>query len=156
MFSYSSTGGWSVGPVLQLPCCQSKQGELSENILQHLFYNLPPQTVMKALGSLSWQRAFSKRHVWAVSMSPTTAYLFDVSGLGLINVRKVWWNTSMLSLCGRVNWVRSFTKPSRQISVPGHEAKMENRNEITVSVVSCTPTHAYFSPKFLPLAIPPK
>ena len=33
--------------VLQLPCCLSKQGELSENISQNLSYELPPQTVHK-------------------------------------------------------------------------------------------------------------
>ena len=42
MFSESSTGRWA---VMQLPCCPSKQGELSENILQNLFNNLTPQTV---------------------------------------------------------------------------------------------------------------
>ena len=31
--------------MLPLPCCPSRQGELSENILQHLFHYLPPQTV---------------------------------------------------------------------------------------------------------------
>ena len=34
MFSESSTGCWA---VLQLPCCPSKQRELSENILHNLF-----------------------------------------------------------------------------------------------------------------------
>ena len=38
----SSTGRWA---VLQLLCCPSKQTELSENILQNLFHNLPPQSV---------------------------------------------------------------------------------------------------------------
>ena len=38
----SFTGRWA---VLQLPCCPSKQGELSKNILQNLFNRLPPQTV---------------------------------------------------------------------------------------------------------------
>ena len=38
MFSESSTGCWA---VLQVPCCL---GELTENILQHLFNKLPPQT----------------------------------------------------------------------------------------------------------------
>ena len=33
----SSSGPWA---VLQLPCCPSKQGELSENILQHLSHDL--------------------------------------------------------------------------------------------------------------------
>ena len=46
MFSKSSIGCWS---VLQLPCCPSKQGELTENILQHFFYKLPPQTVLMLL-----------------------------------------------------------------------------------------------------------
>ena len=43
MFLESSTGRWA---VLQLPCCPSKQGERSENILQNLFHNLTPQTVL--------------------------------------------------------------------------------------------------------------
>ena len=42
IFSESSTGSWA---ELQLPCCPSKQEELSENMLQNLFHNLPPQTV---------------------------------------------------------------------------------------------------------------
>ena len=42
ILSESSTGRWA---VLQLPCCPSKQGELSENILKNLFHSLPPQTV---------------------------------------------------------------------------------------------------------------
>ena len=42
MFSESSTGSWA---ELQLPCCRSKQGELPENMLQHLLLNLPPQPV---------------------------------------------------------------------------------------------------------------
>ena len=42
MFPESSTGRWA---LLQLLCCPSKQGELSEHILQHLFHNLTPQTV---------------------------------------------------------------------------------------------------------------
>ena len=43
MFSASSPSHWA---VLQLPCCPSKQRELSEHILQNLFLNLPPQTVL--------------------------------------------------------------------------------------------------------------
>ena len=43
MFSESSTGSWA---ELQLPSCPSKQGELLENMLQNLFLNLPPQTVL--------------------------------------------------------------------------------------------------------------
>jgi len=43
MFSESSTGSWA---ELQLPCCLSKKGELPENMLQNLFLNLPPQTVL--------------------------------------------------------------------------------------------------------------
>ena len=39
----SSIGRWA---VLQLPCRPSKQGELSENILQHRFNKLSPQTVV--------------------------------------------------------------------------------------------------------------
>ena len=42
MFSGSSTGR---GAVLQLLCCPSKQGGLSENILQDIFPNLTPQSV---------------------------------------------------------------------------------------------------------------
>ena len=42
MFSESSTGSWA---ELKLPCCPSKQEEFSENMLQNLFLNLPPQTV---------------------------------------------------------------------------------------------------------------
>ena len=41
-FSESSTGCWA---VLQMPCCLSKQGELSENIKQNIFYKLPLQAV---------------------------------------------------------------------------------------------------------------
>ena len=37
MFSESSLGRWAVP---QLPCCPSKQGELSENILQNLSHDL--------------------------------------------------------------------------------------------------------------------
>ena len=44
MFSVSSTGSWA---ELQLPCSLSKEGELSEDMLQNLFYNLPPQTLEK-------------------------------------------------------------------------------------------------------------
>ena len=43
MFSESSTGSWA---ELQLPCCPSEQWELPENMLQNLFLNLPPQTVV--------------------------------------------------------------------------------------------------------------
>ena len=45
MFSESSTGFWA---VLQLPYFPSKQGEHSEAeyILQNLFHNLTPQTVV--------------------------------------------------------------------------------------------------------------
>ena len=39
MFSESSPGCWA---VLQLPCCPSKQGELSENLLQNLGKKWPP------------------------------------------------------------------------------------------------------------------
>ena len=42
MFSERSTDSWA---ELQLPGCPSKQGELSENMLQNLLLNLPPQTV---------------------------------------------------------------------------------------------------------------
>ena len=42
MFSGSSTGR---GAVLQLLCCPSKQGGLSENMLQNLIHNLTAQTV---------------------------------------------------------------------------------------------------------------
>ena len=42
MFSESSIGCWG---LLELPCCLSKQKELSENMLQNLFNKLPPQTV---------------------------------------------------------------------------------------------------------------
>ena len=42
MFSESSTGHWA---VLRLPCCPSKQGNLSENILQNIFHNPTPKTV---------------------------------------------------------------------------------------------------------------
>ena len=38
----SSTVCWA---VLQSPCCPSKRGELSENILQNLVHNLKSQTV---------------------------------------------------------------------------------------------------------------
>ena len=37
MFSESSPGRWA---VLQLPCCPSKEGELSENIIQNLSHDL--------------------------------------------------------------------------------------------------------------------
>ena len=50
VFSESSTGRWT---ELELRCCPSKQGELSENILQNLFLNLPPQTVQRYPSSLS-------------------------------------------------------------------------------------------------------
>ena len=51
MFSESSTGRWV---VLQLLCCPSKQGKLSENILQNLFFhNLTPQTVVLLQSSCS-------------------------------------------------------------------------------------------------------
>ena len=43
MFSESSPGCW---PVLQLPCCPSKQGKLSENILQNLRNKWPPHLVL--------------------------------------------------------------------------------------------------------------
>ena len=42
MYSESSPGHWA---VLQLPRCPSKEGELSENILQNLLNKWPPQTV---------------------------------------------------------------------------------------------------------------
>ena len=42
MFSESSPGRWA---VLQLPCCPSKQGELSDNFFQNRSHNLTPQTV---------------------------------------------------------------------------------------------------------------
>ena len=42
MFSESFLGCQA---VLQLTCCPSRQGELSENILQSLFNKLSPQTV---------------------------------------------------------------------------------------------------------------
>ena len=42
MFSVSTTGSWA---ELQLSCSLSKEGELSEDMLQNLFYNLPPQTL---------------------------------------------------------------------------------------------------------------
>ena len=44
MFSESSTGRWA---VLQLPCCQSKQWKLSENILQNHRSKLQLQTVQE-------------------------------------------------------------------------------------------------------------
>ena len=44
MFSESSTGSWA---ALQLSCCPSKQGKLSENILQNIQNKLPPQTVVQ-------------------------------------------------------------------------------------------------------------
>ena len=43
MISESSTGNWA---EVQLPCCTNKQGELPENMLQHLLHNLPPHTVL--------------------------------------------------------------------------------------------------------------
>ena len=39
--------------VLQLPCCPSKQGELSENILQNQCNKLAPRTVEKVFLALS-------------------------------------------------------------------------------------------------------
>ena len=49
MFSESSTGSLA---ELQLPCCLSKQGELPENMLQNLFLNLLPQTVLICFSNL--------------------------------------------------------------------------------------------------------
>ena len=49
-FVKCSTGSWA---ELQLPCCPSKQGELSENILQNHFLNLPPKTSSN-LGVWNW------------------------------------------------------------------------------------------------------
>ena len=46
MFSESSTGCWA---VLQMPCYLSKQGELSDSILQNLFNNLASQTFKYSL-----------------------------------------------------------------------------------------------------------
>ena len=43
VFKKSTSGHWY---VLQLLCSPSKQGELSENILQNLFHNLTPQTTV--------------------------------------------------------------------------------------------------------------
>ena len=46
MSSESSTGYWA---VLQLPCCPSKKGELSENLLQNLRNKWPPHPVVSQL-----------------------------------------------------------------------------------------------------------
>ena len=43
LFSESSTGRWA---IVQLPCCPSKQGELSENILANLQNKWPPHPVV--------------------------------------------------------------------------------------------------------------
>ena len=43
MFSESSTRIWA---ILQLPCCSSKQGELSENTLQNLPHKLLQQKLV--------------------------------------------------------------------------------------------------------------
>ena len=44
LFSESSPGRWA---VLQRPCCPSKQGELSENILQNLSHDLMNNPVVE-------------------------------------------------------------------------------------------------------------
>ena len=49
MFIESSTGR---SAVLQLPCCPSKQRELSENVLQNLRNKLPPHTVCNKVAAL--------------------------------------------------------------------------------------------------------
>ena len=52
MFSESSPGCWT---VLQLHCCPSKQGELSENLLQNLQNKCPSHLVQ-----LTWTEKVSK------------------------------------------------------------------------------------------------
>ena len=60
MFSESSRGSWT---ELQLPCFSSKQAELSENMLQNLRNNLPPQLVSCACDTLSVHRARVKANL---------------------------------------------------------------------------------------------
>ena len=53
LFSESSTGRWA---IMQLPCCPSKEGELSERILQNLRNKWPPHPVGAAMNKLTGRR----------------------------------------------------------------------------------------------------
>ena len=74
MVSESSPGRWAVP---QLPCCPSKQGELSENILQNLRNKLPPQTVYNVRHPL--KNLSSVEFVFGVEPVIDVTALFDIT-----------------------------------------------------------------------------
>ena len=110
MCSESSTGCWA---ILQLPCCPSKEGELTENIEQNLFYKLPLQTVAadrKLPKSACWTNKLNlQRHFQTTARGPRHFFGVQVNPLGVLSPAKAsgktdspWFDQGPLKRC--LNW----------------------------------------------------